>query len=80
MKQLHQRLAYIPADLDQYFIRMIESIEPEHRREASMLLQLALHKENYFTTVHPLRLVDISFVGERHEDFATAPSYNFGLP
>lgn len=78
LKQLHQRLAYIPADLDQYFIRMIESIEPEHRREASMLLQLALHKENYFTTVHPLRLVDISFVGERHEDFATAPSYNFG--
>ena len=78
LEQLRRRLDYIPADLDEYFVRMIDSIEPEHRREASVLLQLAMHKEDYFTTVHPLRLIDISFVGEQHEDFATRPGYNFG--
>ena len=77
LDQLNRRLDYIPADLDEYFVRMMESIEPEHRREASVLLQLALHKEDYFTTIHPLRLIDISFVGEQHEDFATRPGYNF---
>ncbi|KAF7504941.1 hypothetical protein GJ744_001588 [Endocarpon pusillum] len=42
----------IPADLNDYFMRLMESIEPQNRNEASQLLQLALYDEDEFISLH----------------------------
>ncbi|PLB48418.1 hypothetical protein P170DRAFT_359235, partial [Aspergillus steynii IBT 23096] len=53
---LYRKLEEIPVDLNDYFERLITSIEPQHRREASIILQIALHKEHgfYLSTSPPL--------------------------
>ena len=67
----------VPADLDDYFLRLMESIEPQHRKEAAELLQLALYYENEFVSLHTNSLLDFSFVEEGKPDFALDPSYDF---
>ncbi|KAK5101597.1 hypothetical protein LTR24_000653 [Lithohypha guttulata] len=73
---LRRKLYRIPADLDDYFMCIIESIEPCYQGEASALLQLALHKEKEFTSVFSLRLVDTLLIAERYENFAVRPEFN----
>jgi hypothetical protein len=73
---LRKKLEEIPGDLNVYFRRLMDSISPCHRQEASELLQIALHKENEFTTLHPLRLIDLSFIDEGCPDFALTRRYN----
>lgn len=70
---LQRKLHHSPTDLDEYFMRIVESIEPIYRREASMLLQLALHEEEEFTSLLSLRLVDILHITERYENFVVRP-------
>ncbi|KAK4501641.1 hypothetical protein PRZ48_007450 [Zasmidium cellare] len=67
---LCEKLESMPDDLNAYFARLIDSIEPYHRREACILLQIALHDERAFTTLHPLRLIDLMFIQEADHDFA----------
>ncbi|RAH64897.1 uncharacterized protein BO66DRAFT_443542 [Aspergillus aculeatinus CBS 121060] len=75
MAALSRKLNGIPADLDEYFRRMIDSIPPLHRREASKMIQIALHEETAFTALHPLRMLDLLFIDEPVLDFAdTSPS------
>lgn len=57
--QLLRSVEFIPGDLDEYFAQMMDSIEPRHHKEASTILQLALHQEHQFTSLHPLRLIDV---------------------
>ena len=76
LDQLRQTLHQIPADLDNYFMRIIESIEPSHRREASVLLQLALYEEEHFIRLSPLRLLDTLFIGEPCDNFILRPNFN----
>ncbi|PYH47646.1 uncharacterized protein BP01DRAFT_354850 [Aspergillus saccharolyticus JOP 1030-1] len=67
---LSQKLDDIPADLDEYFRRMMDSIPPRYKREASTMIQIALHEETDFTALHPLRMLDLLFIDEPCPDFA----------
>ena len=77
IRALRQRVEEIPADLDDYYMRLMESIEPRNRKEASELFQIALYEERSFTSLQANSLVDFMFIEEGKPDFALAPSYNF---
>jgi len=72
---LRKTLEEIPGDLNDYFKRLMDSISPHHRQEASALLQVALYEEDEFVTRHPLRLIDLSFIDEGRPDFALTGQY-----
>ena len=74
---ISKRIEEIPADLDDYFMRLMESIEPQNRKEASELFQLALYDEEHFISVLSNTLLDFSFIEEGKPDFALSPSYKF---
>jgi hypothetical protein len=74
---LWERLEEIPGDLNDYFRRLMNSISPRHRQEASELLQVALYRERGFVSAHPLRLIDLSFIDEGRPDFALTSAYNY---
>jgi hypothetical protein len=74
---LRKRLKEMPGDLNEYFQRLMDSISPRHRQEASELLQIALFDETDFVTAHPLRLIDLSFIDEGCPDFALTGRYNY---
>jgi len=76
LEELRRKLYRIPTDLNDYFMSIIESVEPCYRREASALLQLALHDEEEFASIYSLRLVDTLFIAERYENFAVRPEFN----
>ncbi|KAK7917775.1 hypothetical protein PG985_011383 [Apiospora marii] len=65
-----------PKDLDDYFCRIMEAIEPKHRAESSTMFQIALHKETSYVTLFALRLLDLSFIEERDSDFALRSEYD----
>ncbi|KAL6232100.1 hypothetical protein BDW75DRAFT_28188 [Aspergillus navahoensis] len=73
---LYRKLEGIPSDLNEYFKRLFSSIDPQHKREASIILQVTLHKEDNFVTLHPLRLLDLSFSDESSPDFALADPFS----
>ena len=77
IRALLQRVEEVPADLDDYFMRLIDSIEPRNRKEASELFQIALYDERNFISLHSNYLLDFTFIEEGRPDFALAPSYNF---
>jgi len=60
--ELFRRLNDIPADLENYFTRIVASIEEQHRCEASILFQLASWEEDKYMTLTPFRLVDMIFL------------------
>ncbi|KAJ9244377.1 hypothetical protein DTO169E5_1982 [Paecilomyces variotii] len=74
-RTLFRKLEEIPADSNDYFKRLFSSIDPQHMREASIILQIALYEENDFIALHPLRLLDLSFTDESSPDFALADSF-----
>src|SRR2546430_1411524 len=67
----------IPYDLNDYLNRLMDSISPQHRQVAATLLQIALHHEHEFIALHPLRLLDLSFIDEERPNFALTDQYNF---
>ncbi|KAJ6100101.1 hypothetical protein N7467_001636 [Penicillium canescens] len=75
IRTLYRKVEEIPADLNDYFKRLFSSINPQHMREASIILQVALHEEHDFVSLHPLRLLDLSFTDESSPDFALADSW-----
>lgn len=67
----------VPKDLEGYFSRIMDSIEAKHRAESSAMFQIALFEETLLITEDcPLRLLDLSFLEERHSDFAIRPGYD----
>lgn len=70
IRTLNQKLEEMPAELNDYFERLFFSIDPRHRRESSIILQVALHEEHDFFSKHPLRLLDLSFTDETAPDSA----------
>lgn len=67
---LKKKLSAVPGDLNEYFTQLMQSIEPHHRMEAGILLQLALHEEEWFVALNPLRLVDLLFISHAGTDYA----------
>ena len=47
----------------------MDAISPQHRKEASTFLQIALYEEEEFTTLHPLRVMDLIYTNEGSADF-----------
>ena len=76
-RALSKMVEDIPADLDTYFKRLMNSIEPRYRKEASRFLQLALYHEDEFVTLHSNYLLDFSFAEEENPNFALDHAYNF---
>ncbi|KAK5050052.1 hypothetical protein LTR84_004172 [Exophiala bonariae] len=77
---LQKKLDGIPADLDLYFRRMLESIDPEYREEASTFLQLILQKsavERYIAHRSGWTALSLSFAEEGDSRFALKPGYEF---
>ncbi|KAK8099753.1 uncharacterized protein PG998_012994 [Apiospora kogelbergensis] len=66
----------VPKDLEGYFSRIVDSIEAKYIAESSVMFQIALYEEECFSALHPLRLLDLSFLDERHSDFAIRPGYD----
>jgi hypothetical protein len=77
IRALSKKVEEIPADLDDYFMRLMESIEPQNRKEASELFQLALYDKDEFSSLHSNCLLDFSFIEEGKPDFALHPFYIF---
>ena len=77
IRLLSKTVEEIPADLDEYFIRLIESIEPQNRKEALELFQLALHDDNVLFSYRSNSLLDFSFIEEGKPDFALELDYHF---
>lgn len=73
---LESCLTNLPTDLDAYFYAILQSIQPGYRREACILLQLALFEESEFGSVYTLSLVDTLFVSELATNFVLTPGYN----
>lgn len=67
--QLQQTVKAIPSELNNYFLGILHSIDPKYRREASVLIQLALFEETMYADVLPLCLADAFFMAEDKEDF-----------
>ena len=70
LRQLHRKLDNIPLDLEAYFRRIVESIEPLHRAEASKMLQLTAFNEDSFPNTLDFRLMDVFFTNETADVFA----------
>ncbi|KEF57473.1 uncharacterized protein A1O9_05390 [Exophiala aquamarina CBS 119918] len=75
IRTLQKKLDGIPIDLDLYFRRIIESIDPVYREEASVLLQIVLHKEGLNGSVWTA--LDLSFAEEGDSRFGLQPHYDF---
>lgn len=69
--ELIDKALHIPCDLDSYFTQFIDSIPPEYRQEASILFQITLHTEESFISLHGLRLLDLSYIGDFQGDTET---------
>ncbi|KAK8102107.1 hypothetical protein PG984_015253 [Apiospora sp. TS-2023a] len=74
--ELIEMVDKVPNDLEAYFSQIMDSVDPKHRAESSIMFQIALHKETSYVTLFSLRLLDLSFLEERHSDFALRPNYN----
>jgi hypothetical protein len=64
LKTLKNVIDTIPPDLDQYFDRIFESVDVDHRKEASAMLQIALWNERDFIVLRGLELIDFLFLDE----------------
>ncbi|KAL9073650.1 MAG: hypothetical protein Q9157_004660 [Trypethelium eluteriae] len=78
VRAMWKTLDGIPADLNEYFQRLMDSISPQNRLEASTYLQITLHEERDFVSLHPHRLLDLSFTDEGFPDFVLTKRYKFG--
>ncbi|XPS91100.1 hypothetical protein M3J09_000523 [Ascochyta lentis] len=74
IKTLQRKLELIPNDLNDYFRRLMDSIPPQQRHKASVLLQIALYAEKDFVTLHPLRLIDLCFTDVEEPGFILSDS------
>jgi hypothetical protein len=78
IEKLLESLQGISSDLSLYFNKLMSSISPHQRQEASMMLQIVLYEESEFATLHPLRLLDLCFMDEGRPDFTLTGKYRFG--
>jgi hypothetical protein len=74
---LERKVDLMPADLDGFFKRIISSIEPAYRSEASAFIQTALFCQQNPDVEWPRGLLELTFLEADDADFAMRPSYNF---
>lgn len=77
ISKLSKQLDLIPGDLNCYLKQMFDSIPPERRYESSVILQIALYEETDFATLHPLYLLDLSFLESGQACFLLSKDHQF---
>jgi hypothetical protein len=77
IRTLERKVDSMPADLDGFFKRIISSIEPAYRSEASAFIQTALFCQQNPDVEWPRGLLELTFLEADDADFAMRPSYNF---
>ncbi|KAK7946931.1 uncharacterized protein PG986_011252 [Apiospora aurea] len=76
MAELIEIVEKVPNDINDYFYRIMDSIEPKYKAESSIMLQITLHDGKRFVNFKFLQLLDLSFIEEHHCDFALRPGYS----
>ena len=77
ISKLIKQLDLIPSDLNSYLKQMFDSIPSERRYESSVILQIALYEESDFATLHPLYLLDLSFLESGQAGFLMSKDHQF---
>ena len=77
VRTLRRKVDSMPADLDGFFRRIIDSIDPSYRREGSAFLQTALFSLQDQDVEWPRGLLEFTFLEAEDPDFITRPSYDF---
>jgi hypothetical protein len=77
ISKLSKQLDLIPSDLNSYLKQMFDSIPVERRYESSVILQIALYEELDFATLHPLYLLDLSFLESGQARFLLSKDHEF---
>jgi len=77
LRRLRRIVDDIPGDLDQYFKRILFSVEPDHRYEGSAILQTMLFATTNSDIQWPTRSLDLAYLDEEDVDFAMQPGTSF---
>jgi hypothetical protein len=72
--KLQRTIEEIPADLDEYFMRMLQSIPLNYRREASALLQIKRYQASR-PDIESLPLMILAYFDSLQPDFVLQPSF-----
>jgi hypothetical protein len=72
--KLQQTIEEIPADLDEYFMRMLQSIPLHYRREASALLQIKRFQASR-PDIESLPLMTLAYFDNLRPDFVLQPGF-----
>ncbi|KAG8161447.1 hypothetical protein KVR01_008434 [Diaporthe batatas] len=70
--ELFALLRRVPEELDEFFVRIINSIRKSNKQEAAMIFAVAIQTDGWF---YPLRVFHYSFV----EDFIKNPNFSFSI-
>ncbi|EXJ58764.1 hypothetical protein A1O7_06194 [Cladophialophora yegresii CBS 114405] len=76
IRTLERKVVSMPADLDGFFKRIISSIDPAYRSEASAFLQTALFCRQNSDVEWPRGLLELTFLEVGDPDFAMRPSWD----
>ena len=77
IRTLKRKVDSLPPDLDGFFQRIIDSIEPAYRREGSAYLQTALFSIQDEQTAWPHGLLEYTFLEHEEPGFALNSDYDF---
>ncbi|KAF2017574.1 hypothetical protein BU24DRAFT_317882, partial [Aaosphaeria arxii CBS 175.79] len=69
LSDLQRRLDALPRDLESLFLKVIDTLPPEHFRRASQLFRIIQ------TSIGPLKLLPLSFADEEDPEFAMRAPY-----
>ena len=77
IRTLKRKVDSLPPDLDGFFHRIIESIEPAYRREGSAYLQTAIFAIQDEQITWPRGLLEYTFLEHEDPSFAMTSSFDF---
>ena len=77
IRTLRRKVGSMPADLNGFFKRIIDSIDPPYRREGSAFLQTALFSLQNHDVEWPRGLLEFTFLEAEDPDFIARPRYDF---
>lgn len=77
IRTLREKVDSMPPDLDGFFRRMINSIDPPYRQEGSAFLQTALFSLRNPREDCPRGLLEFTFLEYKDPEFVAKPGYHF---
>ena len=77
IRTLRRKIDSMPADLDGFFSRILDSIDPPYRSEGSAFLQTALFSLQNEDADWPRGLLEFTFLEAEDPNFALRPDYDF---